>query len=207
MPQTTPSVDPAGEVTLLLRRWSEKHDREALEAALPHVIGELRQLARHYLSLEAPGHTLQPTALVHEAYLRLLEGRVGKVRSRHEFFAFTARLMRQILVDHARTRGAEKRGGGTAKADLAEALKTPVEQRLDPETLLAVHELLGRLGEIDPRLREVTELRYFVGLTVKEVAQVLDTSVTGVERHWRAARCWLAHEFRHAADPKGGKDP
>lgn len=185
-------------VTDLLRRWDENGDPEALNAALPHLLSRLRQLARHYLAREPAQITLESTALVNEAYLRLLGSKVGNIEHRSEFFAFTARLMRQILVDHARGRRRAKRGGRMQKAALGEALELADDGGLDAERILAVHEAMDKLEKIDQRQRQIVELRYFVGLSVKEVSQALDVSVATVERDWSAARRWLAREMRHA---------
>ncbi len=183
------------EVTGLLRRWDEDRDEEALNAALPVVIGELRRQARAYLAREDPDHTMQPTDLVHEAYLRLLGSRVGKIGSRGEFFAFAARVMRQILIESARRRVSEKRGGKLVKTGPAAALEVPEEVGLDPERLLVLYQALERLGKVNARQRQIAELRYLIGLTVKEIAQVLEISVATVERGWEAARLWLSFEL------------
>jgi RNA polymerase sigma factor (TIGR02999 family) len=188
-------MDTDGNVTVLLRRWSENHDGEALSEVLPALLEELRELARGYLAREAGQRTLQPTELVNETCLRLLERRVGKIGSRSQFFAFTARLMRQILVDRARSRRSEKRGGNVEHAHLDEALNID-GSRGDPEKILAVHEILQRLARIDEVQHQVAEMRYFVGLTVPEIAQALGISVATVERRWEAARRWLAYELR-----------
>ena len=190
-----------GVVTALLRRWDDQGDPEALNAALPHLLGRLRQLARHYMADEPPGHTLGPTALIHEAYLRLVGSKVGKIENRSQFFAFTARLMRQILVDHARGRLRAKRGGDLVRTDLGHALGMTAGREPDCEEILAVHQALEKLERIDPRQRQVAELRYFLGLTVQEVSRALGISVATVERSWSAARRWLAREMRHAASP------
>lgn len=187
------------DVTALLRRWDENRDEEALNEALPHIFDELRHLARGYLKREDQGHTLQPTELVHEAYLRLLESRVGKIRSRSQVFAFAARLMRQILVDHARGRNTAKRGGDLVRTELRDALETPAEAGLGPDQLLALHIALERLAKIDFSQCQIAELRYFVGLTVAEIAEVLEVSVSTVERRWEAARRWLAREMSRGA--------
>ena len=196
-PGTRPSTDER--VTDLLRRWDERRDAEALNAALPHLVIRLRQLARHYLAREPSQVTLESRALINEAYLRLLESRVGKIRHRSQFFAFTARLMRQILVDHARGRRRAKRGGGLANVALAEAFEMAEGRDLEPERVLAVHEAMEKLEKIDPRQRQIVELRYFVGLSVKEVSQALEVSVATVERGWSAARRWLAREMRRSS--------
>ncbi len=186
------SMQDVGEVTVLLKKWGEGRDREALNEALPHLLTRMRQLARHYLARESPGHTLQPTALVHEAYLRLLECQAGKIESRSQFFAYSARLMRQILIDHARSRAAVKRGDGMEKVAFSEAIGRPHLENLLKTDVLALDEAVQALGRIDRRQRQIAELRYYVGLTVEEVAQVLEISVATVNRDWEAARRWLA---------------
>ena len=173
-------------------------DDEALNQALPHLIERLRQLARHYLARERSDHTLQPTALIHEVYLRLLSSRAGRIESRAEFFAFAARLMRQILIDHARCRAADKRGNSVEKADLLAALGMAEKTGLDIEQLTTLNEAIERLGRLDPRQRKITEFRYYVGLTVEEIADVLEISVATVHRDWSAARRWLALELGRA---------
>ena len=195
----SPSAGDDQVVTDLLRRWDEDRDPEALNAALPHLLSRLRQLARHYLAREPAELTLESTALVNEAYLRLLGSRVGNIEHRSQFFAFTARLMRQILVDHARGRRRAKRGGRLEKAELGKALELADDDGLDADKILAVHEAMDKLERIDPRQRQIVELRYFVGLSVKEVSQALEVSIATVERDWSAARRWLAREMRRAA--------
>ncbi len=186
------------EITDLLHDWNDR-DEQALGRLMPVVVEELRRLADRYLAGESPGHTLQPTALVNEVYLRLACERVGKFENRSHFFAFAARLMREILVDHARARHTAKRGGGARRVDLAEALNLPDPRAPDRVTLIAVDDALKRLERIDPRQRLIVELRYFTGLTMKEIAAVLETSLATVERHWTVARRWLVREIRRAA--------
>jgi RNA polymerase sigma factor (TIGR02999 family) len=183
-----------GQITALLHHWQEGQP-EALSRLIPEVFDELRRLARHYLARETPSHTLQPTALVHEVYLRLVGHTVGKLDSRSQFFAFAARLMREILVDHARARKTAKRGGDASPASLAEVGEVVVEPAVDVTTVLAIDAALQRLGKIDPRQRQIVELRYFVGLTLKEIAGVLEISQATVERSWSAARHYLAREM------------
>ena len=187
------------EITELLSAWRDGEPK-AFERLLPEVLGELEMLARGYLAGERRDHTLQATALVNEMYLRLVGHPVQAFGSRSEFFAFTARLMRQILVDHARAKGRVKRGGEIHRVPFEEALGLPAE-RLDKEMILAVDEALARLGEMSPRQRQVVELRYFVGLTVPEIAVALDLGRATVERDWTVARRWLAREMKCAQAP------
>jgi len=185
-------VAPAnGEVTALLRDWSGG-DQRALERLLPLVYGELRKLAASYMRRERSDHTLQPTALVHEAYLRLVDQRAVDWRNRAHFFGIAARMMRRILVDHARRRQAAKRDGaayrisGSADSDEAER---------DPD-LLALDVALDGLEALDPRQARIIELRFFGGLTVEETAEVAGISTATVKREWQTARAWLARELR-----------
>ena len=186
-------ADPALEVTALLKDWSGG-DRAALERLMPLVYGELRKVAGSYLSMERPDHTLQPTALVHEAYLRLVDQRNVDWQNRAHFFAIAAKMMRRILVDHARRRRAAKRGVP------ALVLETAMEEGLsrDPE-LLALDSALSGLESLDPRQAQIVELRFFGGLTVEETAEAAGISPATVKREWRTARAWLAREIRPAA--------
>jgi len=162
------------------------------------VYDELRQLARRYLSRERPNHTLQPTALVHEAWFRLSGRGAGPWRDESHFFATAALAMRRILIDHARRRQADKRGGGRAIAGLdMEKLGVAVGD----DYLLALDEALVRLAKFDERQAKVVELRFFAGLTVPEVAEVLGWSRATVERDWRVARAWLDREIRKGDQP------
>ena len=161
---------------------------------LPTIYDELRKLARRQLGREQPGHTVQTTALVHEAFLRLVDARQIQWNSRAHFFGITARLMRQILVDHARTRDAAKRGGGGAKVPLDEALE--LATRAARGDLLELDEVLQRLESIDQRQSQIVELRFFVGLTVEETSAVLDLSPGTVKREWTLARAWLWRALR-----------
>jgi len=181
-------VAPAhGDVTALLRDWSGG-DPRALERLMPLVYGELRKLAASYLRRERSDHTLQPTALVHEAYLRLVDQRGVDWHNRAHFFGIAARMMRRILVDHARRRQAAKRDGAAYRISGSGDL---VEAGRDPD-LLALNSALDGLEALDPRQARIIELRFFGGLTVEEVARVLGLSTTTVESEWRAARAWLA---------------
>jgi len=183
-----------GEITRHLREWSSG-DPEALARLLPVIYEELRRLARAQLAREGSGHTLQPTALVHEIYLRLTEGEGKLFASRGRFFAYAACLMRHILVDHARARLAGKRGGGATILRLEEALEVSDPSRPDLVDVLAVDEALRRLEALDERQARIVELRYFGGLTVPEAAEALGLSPASVDRSWKVARLWLAREM------------
>lgn len=182
-------------VTVLLAKWSQG-DREALDALTPLVYNELRKLAKAYLRRERADHTLEGTALVHEAYLRLIDQREVAWRNRNHFFALAAELIRRILVDHARARIATKRGGNYVKLSLDEAM-TPVDEKdLD---LLALNDALDALGRNDPQQSRIVELRYFAGLTIEETADVLQISTATVKRDWVMAKTFLKREMlRHA---------
>jgi RNA polymerase sigma factor (TIGR02999 family) len=183
------------QVTQLLLEWS-RGDVGAREALLPLVYDELRRLAAAYLRRERPDHTLQPTALVHEAYLRLVQERQVDWRGRSHFFSVAAKLMRRILVDHARGRLADKRGAGTPKVPLTEAL---VMSETRPSDLLVLDESLTRLASLDPQQSRVVELRVFAGLTVEETSRVLDISPATVKRDWAVAKAWLLREIQQGA--------
>ena len=188
-----PVPDPRQEFTSLLIAWGGG-DRSALDRLMPTVYDELRKLARRQLRREQLGHPLQTTALVHEAFLRLVDARQVRWDSRAHFFGVTARLMRQILVDHARTRDAAKRGGGVAEGSLDEAVGLATEAvRGD---LLAMDEALYRLETLDPRQSRIVELRFFGGLTVDETAAALELSAATVKREWALARAWLWRALR-----------
>lgn len=177
-----------GEITELLAEWS-RGDADALAQLMPLVFDDLRQLARGHFRREPEGHTLQPTALVNEVYMKLVEQRRVQWDNRSQFFAFAAVLMRRILVDHAKARRTAKRGGDVQKLPLKEALaaaETP--WNVD---VLALDEALDALTEIDPRQARVVELRFFAGLTHEEIADVLEVSLSTVKRDWRTARLWL----------------
>jgi RNA polymerase sigma factor (TIGR02999 family) len=178
-------------VTRLLREWANG-TQSALEALTPLVYAELRRLAESYLRREAPGHTLQPTALVHEAFLRLLGSNAPDCQNRSQFYGLAARLMRQILIDHARIRQAVKRGGPVAHYSLEEDLVVSPERDTD---LVALDEALERLAAVDPRKSQVVELRFFGGLSVEETAEVLKVSEKTVRREWQFAKAWLLHEL------------
>ncbi len=185
---------PANEITGLLADWS-KGDQSALERLVPLVYQELHKLAHSYLRDESPGHTLQPTALIHEAYLRLIDQNIQEWQSRAHFYGVAARLMRQILVEHARSRRAEKRGGGALKLSLDEALHYSREQAAE---LVALDDALTALAAIDERKCRVIELKYFGGLTVEETAEALGVSIPTVVRDTRMAQAWLHREMSKA---------
>ncbi len=193
---------PAVDVTQLLCRWGAGDD-EALERLLPAVYHELRPLAHARLRAQNPNQTLQTTALVHEAYVRLVDARQVPWQNRTHFFALCAQAMRHILVDAARARGSLKRGGGAARVVFDEGLAVSPEPDVD---LLALDEALTQLAKDDPRKGRVVELRYFGGLSVEETAEVLQVSAQTVMRDWNLAKLWLARTLRHAVDA-GAKEP
>ena len=182
---TTPSQQ---EVTRLLVRLTDG-DRGVLDDLLPVVYGELRRLASSYLRRERPGHTLQPTALVHEAYMRLVDQTQVQWQNRAHFFGVAAQMMRRILVDHARAHEAEKRGGEFQKLSLDENLDAASGER--DINLVALDDALDRLAEMDPQKSKIVELRFFGGLSVEETAAVLGVSAPTVKRQWRMAKAWL----------------
>jgi RNA polymerase sigma factor (TIGR02999 family) len=182
---------PRSDVTELLQRWSSGQ-REALDQLLPQVYAELRRLAASYFRRERPHHTLQPTALVHEAFVKLVDQRAVRWQNRAHFFGIAAQLMRRILVDHARARDAAKRGAGEAPLPLEEWQLTAPGVDLE---ILALDEALTRLASMDPRQSRVVELRFFAGLTMDETAEVLQVSPATVGREWTLARAWLYAEI------------
>ena len=188
-------LPPAPEITELLQAWRAGDDG-ALARLAPLVYGELRQIAHARMRQEPPGHYLQTTALVHEAYLRLVDARRVDWQDRAHFFALAARAMRQILVDAARARLAQKRGGAHAVAFDERLAVSPAR---DPE-LLALDEALSQLSAADPRQGQVIELRYFGGLSVDETAEVLGVSPQTVMRDWKLAKLWLVRALRHAGE-------
>jgi len=175
------------DVTALLTRWAQG-DGEAFKTLLPLVYEELRRLAQHHLRGERAGHTLQPTALVHEAYLRLSGLREMQLNNRAHFYGAAAQVMRRVLVDHARKHRAQKRGGGEALVELAQAEEAVVDLRLDME---ALDQALVALERIAPEKARVVELRYFGGLSVEETAECLEISSATVKRYWSFSRAWL----------------
>ena len=178
-------------VTALLHRLAEG-DKTVITRLMPLIYDELHHRAEGYMRGERAWHTLQPTALVHETYLRLVDQHSPSFRNRAHFMAVAARMMRRILVDHARARLATRRGGGVAPEPLNEA-STPATD--SPEQLLAVNDALQRLREMDPRQEEIVEMRFFGGMTVEETAHVLGVSARTVEREWTVARAWLFREL------------
>jgi RNA polymerase sigma factor (TIGR02999 family) len=189
---------PSGAVSELLARWREG-DEQALEALLPLVYRELHDLAHRFLRRERPGHTLQSTALVHEAYLRLVDQGPVETRDRAHFVAVAARLMRQILVDYARRHGAAKRGADRrvdleAAADVADA-----RGAMQGADLVALDDALGGLARLDERQARIVELRYFGGMTNEETALVLGISPATVKREWNVAKAWLSREIRRTS--------
>jgi RNA polymerase sigma-70 factor (ECF subfamily) len=179
-------------VTGLLVAWSEG-DEAAFERLMPVVHDELRRLARGYMARERQGHTLQATALVNEAYLRLIKVKKVRVQNRAHFFAMSARLMRRILVDFARSKRYKKRGGSAARITFDEALLGADEPGRD---LVALDEALEALANMDERKSRIVELRFFGGLTVEEAADVLKMSPATVMRDWMLAKAWLLRELR-----------
>jgi len=185
---------PQQEVTDLLARWSDG-DAAALEKLTPLVYEELRRLAHRQMSTERSGHTLQTTAVVNEAYLRLADQTNPRWQNRAHFFAVAARAMRQILVSYARNQHAQKRGGGAFKVDLDEAaLVSPEESK----EIVDLHEALEQLSALDSRKARVVELKYFGGLNYDEMAEVLKVSPVTVRRDWRFAKAWLYTELHNA---------
>jgi RNA polymerase sigma factor (TIGR02999 family) len=190
----TRTSDPQ-EVTHLLANWSHG-DPAALEKLIPLVYEELRHLAHHYMEGQRPNHTLQTTALVNEAYLRLADQSKPNFTNRSHFFAVAAKAMRQILVDHARAHQREKRGAGASKVELDEAALVSPEQT---KAILDVNEALEKLATLDSRKAHVVELRYFGGLNQDEIAEVLKISTVTVQRDWVFARAWLYRSLHTAA--------
>jgi RNA polymerase sigma factor (TIGR02999 family) len=185
MPQPSPNVSE------LLRAWSDG-DRAALDQLIPVVYDELRRQAARYLRRELPGHTLQTTALVNEAYLRLVDQNDVRWQNRAHFFGIAAQLMRRILVDHARAKHRAKRGGADLRVTLNEATAVTKSREID---LVALDEALNRLAKIDPQQSKVVELRFFSGLNVEETAEVLGISPATVKRDWSVAKAWLHREI------------
>lgn len=180
-----------GHVTELLQRWAGG-DPQAFERLLPLVYDELRRMAESFLRHERNDHTLQPTALVHELYLRMVDQDRANWQDRAHFFSVAAKMMRRILVDHARKQTTGKRG--------ARAVHLPIEEALDHaersnRTLLAVDAALTRFAEFDPERSRIVELRYFGGLDLEEIANLMQVSRTTVKRHWSVARMWLHREL------------
>ena len=180
------------QITQLLLAWGQG-DEAALDRLIPLVHAELYRRAKRYMRRERRGHTLQTTALIHETYLRLVDAQQVPWQNRAHFFAIAARLMRRVLVDHARERRYQKRGGDAQRVSLDEGLAIGPGQ---DEDLVALDEALSALGEVDPRKSRVVELRFFGGLSVEETAEALEVSPETVRRDWRLAKAWLLREMK-----------
>src|SRR6266699_3230444 len=179
------------EVTQLLIAWSSG-DKAALDRLMPLIHQELRRLSHRYMSREHPGHTLQTTALVNEAYVRLVNRKGVHWQNRAHFFAMAAQLMRSILVDHARSHAYAKRGGGAHKIALDDAMAVSQQRAAD---VVALDDALKRLAEIDPRQSRIVEMKFFGGLTIEETGEVLGLSPATIKREWSTAKAWLFHEM------------
>jgi RNA polymerase sigma-70 factor (ECF subfamily) len=191
------------DISALLRAWSDG-DQSALDKLTPIVYGELHRLARRYMTRERPGHSLQTTALVNEAYMRLVDYERMHWQDRAHFFAVSAQLMRRILVEHARRHNL-KRGGGVPHVSLEEAAFVVGDQDADLDAeLVALDDAMIALARIDPRKVQVVEMRFFGGLTVEETAEVLKVSAVTVKRNWRAAKVWLYRELTSGRERTGG---
>jgi RNA polymerase sigma factor (TIGR02999 family) len=188
--------DPSGQFTELLLRWT-RGDEAALPGLVPLVYKELRRLAHYHLKSERPDHTLQSTALVHEAYLRLLGNKPVELQNRAHFVAVASRLMRQILVDYARSRGANKRDGGY-RIDYEDLAALPI---VGDAELLALNDALDELSHLDERQAKIVEMKFFGGLSAPEISQVLGISRATVDRDWATARVWLHRQMRRTAEP------
>jgi RNA polymerase sigma factor (TIGR02999 family) len=185
------SVSPTHEVTQLLKAWTAG-DQKALEKLTPLVYEQLHRVAQHYMAGQRPGHTLQTTALVNEVYLRLVDCGQVNWQDRAHFLAVSAQLMRRILIDFARSRGYQKRGGGLPHLSLEEA---PSVCNEPDANIIALDDALKALAEVDARKSRVVELRFFGGLSVEETAEVLGVSAETVGRDWKLAKMWLLHEL------------
>ena len=188
---------PSQDMTQLLVAWSQG-DAQALETLVPLVEAELHRLARRYLNQERPGHTLQPTALVNEAYLRLIDWKNVQWQNRAHFFGVSANLMRRILVDHIRRQQFQKRGGNAAQVTFDEKVMGGTLRSPD---LVALDDALRELAALDPRKAEIVELRFFGGLSVDETAEVLKISPRTVKREWSLAQAWLYAELSKEDKP------
>jgi RNA polymerase sigma-70 factor (ECF subfamily) len=183
-------------VTQLLVAWG-KGDQHAFDALMPEVRKELHRLAAHYMAEEPPGHDLQPTALINEAYLRLVDWKNIQWADRAHFFGMAANMMRRVLVDYARSRDRLKRGGEAIQVSFAEAANMPVPQSAD---VLALDKALRELEKIDSRKSQIVEMRFFGGLSQEETSEALHVSVATVRRDWSLARAWLARELKKKGD-------
>ena len=178
-------------VTELLVAWGEG-DKAALDELMPVVYDELRRLAQNYLSRERPGHTLQTTALVHEAYLRLIDQKSVNWQNRAQFFGIAAQMMRRILINHAKDRNAKKRQGYATKVSLDDAISFFEKRELD---LMSLDEALNDLAALDPQQTQIVELRFFGGLTIEEVSEVLGISPATTKSEWDSAKLWLRRQL------------
>jgi len=192
-------MSPPNEITQQLIAWSNG-DAAALERLIPAVYQELRRMAEHYFRRERAGHTLQPTALVHEAYLKLIDQRGVEWQNRAHFFAVAAQIMRRILVDHARAKHREKRGGHGLTLSLNEAAGYTLDRAAE---LVALDDALQILKDQDARKCRVVEMRYFGGLTVEETAHVLDIAPNTVMRDWNLAKAWLYQQLNRTESGEG----
>lgn len=183
------------DITTLLKAWSAG-DQAALDDLMPALYSEIRKLAASYLRRERPDHTLQPTALVNEAYLKLIDQRVVEWQNRAHFFGVAAQIMRRILVDHARAQKADKRGSGNRPLVLDEALEVAGGRSMD---FVALDDALKTLAELDPRQAQIVELRYFGGLSIEETAEVTKLSPATIKREWASARAWLRRELERSS--------
>jgi RNA polymerase sigma-70 factor, ECF subfamily len=197
-PDTEASHEASAEVTSLLLQWSAG-DQDALQRLIPLVYDQFRGIAARQLRLERDEHTLDPTALVHELYIRLVDQRRASWQNRAQFFGVAAQLMRRILVDHARSRLAQKRGGSRVLVTLKENL-VQADQPGATE-ILGLDRALTRLSDLDPEQGRLVELRFFAGLTIEETAVVLGRSPRTVKREWQLARAWLFRELQRSATP------
>ena len=186
------------EVTQLLINWS-RGDRAALDELIPLVEAELRRLARHYMARESPDHTLQTSGLINEAYIKLIDQQNVPWQNRAHFFAVAAKVMRHILVDHARKHGYAKRGGGARRIPLDDAVA-----RIDQKAteLVALNDALNTLAVLDPRKSQIIELRFFGGLSIEETAEVMKISSPTVQREWRSAKAWLRRELSNKIESR-----
>lgn len=196
----------AGTVTHWLTQW-RAGDRSALESLVPFVYQELRKVARRQLRRESPDHTLSPTALVHETYLRLLQQHQVQALDRNGLLAIAGLTMRRVLVDHARARMRQKRGGDARAVRLEGDDDPPLLSDLEADEVLAVDVALERLAQLDDRARQVVEYRVFAGLTLQETADALGISSKSVQRTWTTARAWLRKELRPSPAPSSGRLP
>ena len=191
-------------ITELLQRW-QSGNREALDELMPLVYEELRAIAARHLARERPNRTLQTTALVNEAYVKLVDQRRVDWRNRAHFFAIAARLMRRILLDDARRRQRHKRGDGVADVPIDEAVQAESPDPVDIDDVIALDRALQELERIDPNQGRIVELRFFGGLTVEETAAVMDTSPATVKREWAMAKAWLYTRIKPTGNVKGSR--